>query len=79
MPNNCVELESFTIISTDSLRAYENKYCLQVYLDTCTYEIVNAEMIDYLDDNLFESDVNWSYKCCIMIELVYIKKSYWSY
>ena len=31
-------------------------------------------MIDYHDDNLFESDINYSYKCCIMIELVYIKK-----
>ena len=30
-----VEFESFTIIPTDSLLAYENKYYLQVYLDNC--------------------------------------------
>ena len=29
---------------------------LQVYLDNFTYIIVEKEMTDYLDDNLFESD-----------------------
>ena len=40
-----VECESFTIISIDSLLVYENKFYLQVYLDSCTYKIVNIEMI----------------------------------
>ena len=30
-----VESQSFTIISTDSLVVYSNKYYLQVYLDNC--------------------------------------------
>ena len=32
---------------------YESKYYLQVYLDNPTCKIVNTEMIDYLDENLF--------------------------
>ena len=28
----------------------------QVYLDNCAYKIVDSQMIDYLDDNLFETD-----------------------
>ena len=32
-PDDCVECESFTVISIDSLIVYENKYYLQVYLD----------------------------------------------
>ena len=46
--------ESFTIISIDSLLLYEDKYYLQVYLDYCGYKIVNTQMIDYLDENLFD-------------------------
>ena len=41
VPEDGVECESFTIISIDSLLDYENKYYLQVYLDKCTYKIVN--------------------------------------
>ena len=44
-PEDGVECESFTIISIDSLLVYENKFYLQVYLDSCTYKIVNIEMI----------------------------------
>ena len=55
---NGVECESCSIISIDSLLVYENKYYLQVYLDNCTYKIVNTQRIDYLDDNLFEPDGN---------------------
>ena len=51
-----VECKSFTIISNDSLFVYKNKYYLQVYLDNCTYKIVSTEMVDYLDDNLFETE-----------------------
>ena len=49
-----IECESFTVISIDSLLVYENKYYLQVYLDNCAYKIVNKQMTDYLDENLFE-------------------------
>ena len=34
------------------IRTY--KYYLQVYLDNCTYKIVNKKMINYLDENNFE-------------------------
>ena len=51
-----VECESFTIISIDPLLVYENKYYLQVYLDNCAYKIVDKQEIDYLDENLFETD-----------------------
>ena len=44
----------FTSISNDSLTIYENKYYLQVFLDNCAYKIVNKEMTDYLDENVFE-------------------------
>ena len=52
------ECESFTFFSVDSLLAYENKYYLKVYLNNCAYKIVNKQMINYLDNNLFESDEN---------------------
>ena len=35
MPEDDLECESLTVISTDSLLAYENKYDSQVYLDNC--------------------------------------------
>ena len=34
-----VKCEFFTIISIDSLLAYENKYYMQVYLDNCGYKL----------------------------------------
>ena len=54
MPEDDIECESFTITSIDSLLVYENKYYLQVYLDNCAYNIVNKEMTDYLEENLFK-------------------------
>ena len=27
-----------------------------IYLDNCVYKIVNKQMADYLDENLFETD-----------------------
>ena len=54
VPEDDIECESFTVISIDSLLKYKNKYYLQVYLDKICLEIVNKQMIDYLDDNLFE-------------------------
>ena len=77
VPEECVECESFTIISIDSILVYENKYYLQAYLDNCAYKIAGKQMTDYLDDNLFETDkisflvlINGSYKCCITTELI---------
>ena len=49
-----IECKFFTVISFDSLLVYENKYYLQVYLDNCAYNIVNKEMLNYLDKNVFE-------------------------
>ena len=54
VPEDDVECESFTVISTNSLLVYDKKYYLQVYLDNCAYKIVNKQMADYLDENLFE-------------------------
>ena len=49
-----IECESFTVISIDSLLVYENKCYLQVYLDNGDYKIINKQMTEYLDENLFE-------------------------
>ena len=54
MPEDDIECESFTVIYIDYLLVYENKYYLQVYLDNCAYKIVNKQMTDYLDENVFE-------------------------
>ena len=54
VPEYDVEFESFTVIFIDCLLVYDKKYYLQVYLDNCSYKIVNKQMTDYLDENLFE-------------------------
>ena len=54
MPKDDTECESFTVLSIDSLPVYENKYYLQVHFDNCTYKIVNKQMTDCLDKNVFE-------------------------
>ena len=46
--------ESFILIFTDFLLLYDNKYYLQAYLDNCACKVVNTQMIDYFDDNLFD-------------------------
>ena len=56
MPKDDIECQSFTVICVDSLIAYKNKYYLQVYLDNCAYKIIIKQMIDYLDENIFETD-----------------------
>ena len=58
MPKDDIECESFTVISIDFLLVYENKYYLQVYLENCTYKIVDKQKIDYLGKNPFETDEN---------------------
>ena len=54
MTEDDIEWESFTIISINSLLAYDKKYYIQAYLDNCVHKIVNKQMTDYLDENLFE-------------------------
>ena len=46
--------ESFTAISVGSLLVYKNKYYSEVYLDNCVYKILNKQITDYLDENLFQ-------------------------
>ena len=53
-PEDDIGCESFTVISIDSLLVCNEKYYLQVYLDNCGYEIVDKQITDYLDENLFE-------------------------
>ena len=52
-----MECEFFTDISIDSLLVYENKYYLKVYLENCAYKIINKQMTNYLDENLFEDQI----------------------
>ena len=54
MPEDNINCDSFTVIFIDSLLVYENKYYIQVYLDNYADKIVNKQMADYFDDNLFE-------------------------
>ena len=57
VPEDDIECESLTVISIDSLLVYESKYYLQVYLDSSACKIVNKQMTDYLDENLFEDKI----------------------
>ena len=75
VPENGLDCESFRIISTDFLFVYENKYYLQVYLDSPAHKIVDKQLIDLiiifiLIKIIFLILTNGFYKCCIMIELV---------
>ena len=68
MQDDGVECGSFTIISIHLLLVYENNYYLQVYLHNWAFNILNTQMPDYLDDNIFETDenqflINRTYKC----------------
>ena len=64
VPEHCVECESFTVISIGFLLIYDNEYYLQVYVHIvrikrclyCASNIADKQMIDYRDDNLFETD-----------------------
>ena len=54
VPEDDIEYESFTVISIDSLLVYESKYYVKVYLDNCAYKIVNKQMADCFNENLFQ-------------------------
>ena len=56
LPENWTESKSFIVVFIDSLLVYDNRNYLQVYLDNCAYNIVDNQILDYLDDNLFEAD-----------------------
>ena len=53
-PQYDIKCESFTVISIDSLLAYDIKYYLQVYLEICAFKTVNKQMTDYLNKKHFE-------------------------
>ena len=53
VPEDSVEVGSFTSISIYSVLPYENKYYLQVCIDNCIYKVVNTQMVYYLGNNLF--------------------------
>ena len=53
-----VKCESFTIICDYSLLVCKSKCYLQVYFNNCVYKIVDREIVDYLHDNLFDSEGN---------------------
>ena len=61
----------FTVIFTDFLLVYNNKDYLYEYLSSCAYKIVIAKMIDYLDDNVLESDENYCFDEWILYEWLY--------
>ena len=54
VPEDGKEREYFTTISVDSLFVYKNKYYLAVHLDNSAYIIVDKQMIDYFNGNLFD-------------------------
>ena len=53
-----MEYKSFIVISIDTLLVHKNKYYLEVYLEICFYKIINKKLIDYIDENPFETDEN---------------------
>ena len=57
MPEDDIECESFTVISIDYLLVYDEKYYLQIYLENFLYKIMNKQITDYLDENLFEDQI----------------------
>ena len=65
MPEDDIECEYFTVISTVSLLVYENKYYQQV--NNCAYKMVNKQMTDYLDEIFLRVKY---YKFCVTIELI---------
>lgn len=53
VPEDGAECKSFTIISIDYILVCEKKYCLEVCLI-----LFNTQIIDSLDESLFDSDKN---------------------
>ena len=57
VPEDGIECESFIVTSINSLLVYDNKYYLQVYIGNCAYNILNKQMTDYRNENLFEDQI----------------------
>ena len=55
------EVATFTDIFIGFLRVYDKTYYAQIILESCAYKIANKQVIDYLDDNLFEADEDYFY------------------
>ena len=53
-PKDYIKCETFTVIFLDYFIVYNKKYYMQLFLGNCTYKIVNKQMANYLDENLFE-------------------------
>ena len=58
MSEDGVECESLLQSFLSIIYLFMKKYYLQVYLRNCAYKIVDTQMVDYLDDILFEPDEN---------------------
>ena len=56
MPKDDKKCRYFAVTSIDSLLVYENKYYLKVYIENCGYKIIDKQVTDYVDDNLFVTD-----------------------
>ena len=55
VPEDQIEIESFTVFSIDFSIVYENKYYVREYPENFLYlKIINKQMIDYV----FETDEN---------------------
>ena len=65
----------FTVFSTDTLLVYKRKYYLQGYLDKCVYKIAKKQMIDYLDENLFEDYVLSYLKELILLKVIELRNA----
>ena len=55
LPEFGVECESVTVVSIGFLLFCENKYYLQVYLDGCASQTMNEQIVNHLDNHLFDS------------------------
>ena len=68
-------------ISIYFLHVYENKYYIQVYLENCTYKIVDNEIVEYILIIIFLVLMKINFlilmngfsKCYITIKLTYVK------
>ena len=75
-PQDDIKIQSFIVVSTDSLLACDNKYYLQVYLNNCAYKSVNKQMKDYPDKKFKRLDnINVDYDRIDISKGIYLAKS----
>ena len=70
-----MKCDFFTVFSTDTLLVYKSKYYLQGYLDNCAYKIAKKQMIDYLDENIFEDYVLSYLKELILLKVIELRNA----